>query len=99
MAITLQKKLELAGALSKVQPQLQRLHLLRKPKKRHRLRNVVLVGSAIAASAAVAVVVLRRRGDCNDATAWNGGEAQDSSPKQDTPDIEPASEESAIGPT
>ncbi len=96
MAITLQRKLELAGALSKVQPQLQRLHLLPKPTKRHRLRNVVLVGCAIAASAAVAVVVLRRRGGHNDGMAWNGEEAQESSPTQDTPENEPDSEGPAI---
>ena len=42
MALTLQKKLELAGALSKVQPQLQRLHLLPEPKKSHRKRNILL---------------------------------------------------------
>ena len=44
MALTLQRKLELAGALSKVQPQLQRLHLLPEPKKRHRKRNAILIG-------------------------------------------------------
>lgn len=87
----------MAGALSKVQPELQRLHLLRKPKKRHRLRNVVLLGSAIAVGAAAAVVVLRRRGGQNDeAIAWNGGESADGSPTQDAPYTEPDSEGSAI---
>lgn len=85
MAFTLQRKLELAGALSKVQPELQRLHLLRKRKKKHRLRNVILAGSgAIAVGAIVAVVVFRRRGCCNDAVAGNGGEAQFSPPEQAT---------------
>ena len=34
VALTLQRKLELAGDLAKVQPLLQRLHLMEKPKKR-----------------------------------------------------------------
>lgn len=49
MALTLQSGLELAGGLPKVQPQLQRLHIVEKPKRRHVLRNVVFVGSTIAA--------------------------------------------------
>ena len=69
MALTLQRKLELAGDLAKVQPTLRRLHLLRKPPKRHRLRNAILVTSAIGAGAVVLVVALRRRGRDNDATA------------------------------
>jgi hypothetical protein len=96
VAISLQRKLELAGALSKVQPELQRLHLLPEPKKRHRLRNAVLVGSAIAAGAAVAVVLLRRRGGHDEAMAWNGGEASDGSPTQDAPETEADSGEPAI---
>ena len=55
MALSLQKKLELAGDLAKVQPLLQRLHLVEKPKQRHRLRNVILVGALIGAVAAVAL--------------------------------------------
>ena len=66
MALTLQRKLELAGALSKVQPQLQRLHLLPEPKKRHRKRNAILIVSAIALAAVVAAGVLRRRGGSDD---------------------------------
>jgi hypothetical protein len=85
MALTLQRKLELAGDLSKVQPLLQRLHIVEKPKKRHRLRNVVLVGSTIAAGTVIAVVVCRRRGCCKGAVAANRGEA--GSPGQDAPDV------------
>ena len=41
MALTLQRKLELAGDLSKVQPLLRRLHVLREPepKKRRKPRS------------------------------------------------------------
>ena len=66
MALTLQRKLELAGALSKVQPQLQRLHLLPQPKKSHRRRNILLGGVAIAVAFVVAAGVLRRRGGSRD---------------------------------
>jgi hypothetical protein len=77
MALTLQRKLELAGDLSKVQPLLQRLHLVEKPKKRHRVRNVMLAIGAIGAGAVVAVVASRRRRGChNDAVAGSGGPAQ-----------------------
>ena len=62
MALTLQRKLELAGDLSKLQPMLQRLHLVKKPPKRHHGRNAILVTSAIGAGAVVMVVVRRRRG-------------------------------------
>ncbi len=91
MALTLQRKLELAGALSKLQPQLRRLHIVEqpKPKKRHLPRTVILVGSAIAAGAVVAGVVCRRRGGCHRAVAASGGDAQASSPEQDTPDAAP----------
>ena len=62
MALTVQKKLELAGDLAKVQPLLQRLHLVEKPKKRFGGRNVVLVISAIGAVAlALAAVAMRSR--------------------------------------
>ena len=81
MALTFQRTLELAGILSKVQPQLQRLHLVKKSKKRHLLRNAVLVGSAVAAGAVVAGLV------CH-----HGGDAESSSPEQSTPDAEPDSE-------
>lgn len=88
MALTLQRKLELAGDLSKVQPLLQRLHILEKPKKRHRVRNVILVSSAIGAGAVVLVVMSRRRSCHNSAVVGNGGYAQTGSPAQDTPDTE-----------
>ena len=88
MALTLQRKLELAGDLSRVQPLLQRLHILEKPKKRHRVRNVILVSSAIGAGAVVLAVVCRRRGCRNGAVAGDGGYAQAGSPTQDTPDAE-----------
>ena len=61
MALTLQNKLELAGELAKVQPLLQRLHIVEKPKKRYGVRNVVLVSSVIAAVAVVVAVLRRRR--------------------------------------
>ena len=90
MALTLQRKLELAGDLSKVQPLLQRLHVLEKPKpkKRHLVRNVLLVSTAIAAGAVVLAVVFRRRGCQNSALADNGDYAQRDSPTPDTPDTE-----------
>jgi hypothetical protein len=63
LALTLQRKLELAGDLAKVQPLLQRLLLMEKPKKRFGGR-VVLVTSVVGAVtvALAAVAVLRRRG-------------------------------------
>jgi hypothetical protein len=86
MALTLQKTLELAGALSKVQPQLQRLHIVEKPKGRHLRRNAVLVGSAIAAGVVLAAVVCRQRGWCTHATAGAGEEVQVRSSEQTPPD-------------
>jgi hypothetical protein len=65
MALSLQQKLVLAGTLSKVQPQLQRLHLVEKPKPRRRVRIAVLVGGMMAVGAVVAVVLFRRQG-CGD---------------------------------
>ena len=62
MALSLQRKLELAGDLAKVQPLLQRLHILEKPEpKRHRVRNGLLAIGAIAAVVAVIGFVGRRR--------------------------------------
>jgi hypothetical protein len=63
MALSLQKKLELAGDLAKVQPLLQRLHLVEKPKQRHRVRKVILVSSAISA-VVILVAVARGRRAC-----------------------------------
>ncbi len=63
MGLTLQRKLELAGDLARVQPFLQRLHLVEKPKERHPVRNAILVISAIVAVGAAVAVVLRRL-DC-----------------------------------
>ena len=85
MALTLQRKLELAGDLAKAQPLLQRLHILVKPKKRHRVRNVILVTSAIGAGAVVVVAVCRRRCCHNGYVAGNGGYEQASSPTEETP--------------
>ncbi len=61
----------MAGDLAKVQPLLQRLHLLEKPKKRFGGRNVILVSSVLGAVALAlaAVAVLRRRGRLNGAVA------------------------------
>ena len=74
-ALTLQRKLELAGDLAKVQPALRRLHIVKKPKK-HGVRNVVLVSSVIVAVALVAVLV--RRGRRNDTIADDGDVQVDS---------------------
>ncbi len=88
MALTLQRKLELAGDLAKVQPTLRRLHLLRKPAKRHRLRNAILVTSAIGAGAVVLVVARRRRGRDNDATAVDEDLLQAGSATEAPPDFD-----------
>ena len=89
IALTLQKKLELAGALSKVQPQLQRLHLLPQPTKSHRRRNVILIGSAIAVAAVVAAGMLRRRGGSSDGLPEIDWETQAGFPAQDALADEP----------
>ena len=75
MALTLQRKLELAGALSKVQPELRRLHLV-PPKKRHRLRNAFLFVTVVVAVVAVVAAALRRRGGGIDPLPEPDGEAQ-----------------------
>ena len=85
MALTLQRKLELAGDLAKVQPMLQRLHLVEKPKQRHRVRNVILVTGAIGAVTAVVVAVCRSRCCQNGDVAGNGGHEQAGSPAEETP--------------
>ena len=82
MALSLQKKLELAGDLAKVQPLLQRLHLIEQPKQSHRLRSVILVGALIGAVAAVAFALSNRCcrpdgsavGDGDDAGAGSAAE-------------------------
>lgn len=61
MALTLQRKLELAGDLAKVQPLLQRLHLLEPPRKRRRVRSAILALSVIGAAAALVIVLCRGR--------------------------------------
>ena len=71
MALTLQRKLELAGDLSRVQPLLRRLHVVEKPKQRHHVRNVILASSVIAAGVAVLVVGGHRLGCKKDAAVLN----------------------------
>lgn len=61
MALSLQKKLELAGDLAKVQPLLLRLHLIEKPKKRRPVRSLIVAGSVIALVTVVAAVVFGRK--------------------------------------
>jgi len=89
MALSLQKKLELAGDLAKVQPLLQRLHLVEKPKQRHRVRNVILVSSAISAVVILVVVARGRRGCCNDNVGvGESGSEQAGSPSPEAPPTE-----------
>jgi hypothetical protein len=83
MALTLQRKLELAGDLARVQPLLQRLRRLEKPKERHGVRSVILVSIGVCAVAAV--VVLRRRGRVNGAVTDDGDYSQADSPNEDAP--------------
>ncbi len=61
MGLSLQKKLELAGDLAKVQPMLVRLRLIEKPKKRRPVRYLVLAGSVIAVGTVIAAVVFGRQ--------------------------------------
>jgi len=61
VALSLQRKLKLAGDLAKVQPLLLRLHLIEKPKKRHPLRYLIVAGSVIAIGTVVAAVVFGRQ--------------------------------------
>jgi hypothetical protein len=72
VVLTFRRRLELAWVLSKVESHLQRLHLLKKPKKRHLPRDVALVGSTFAAGVVVAGVVCGRRGWSRSALAGNG---------------------------
>ena len=85
MALSLQKKLELAGDLAKVQPLLQRLHLVEQPKPRHRLRNVLLVGALIGAIAAVALAMSSRRCRPGGAAVGNEGDAGAGPAAEETP--------------
>jgi hypothetical protein len=59
--LSLQRKLELAGELAKVQPLLLRLHLIEKPRKRRPVRSLIVAGSVIAFGAVLAAAVLGRR--------------------------------------
>ena len=61
MGLSLQRKLELAGELARVQPMLVRLHLIEKPKKRRPVRSLIVAGSVIALVTVVAAVVLGRK--------------------------------------
>jgi len=85
VALTVQRKLELAGDLAKVQPLLQRLHLLEKPKKRFGGRNVIVVSSVIGAVALVlaAVAVRRRLRPLDGVVVGDGDEPQADSPNED----------------
>jgi len=85
MALSLQRKLELAGDLAKVQPLLQRLHLIEKPKQSHRLRNVPLVGALIGAVAAVALALGSRRCRPDEAAVDNRDDVEVGSAAGETP--------------
>jgi hypothetical protein len=61
VGLSLQRKLELAGELAKVQPMLVRLRLIEKPKKRRPVRRLILAGSMIAVGTVIAAVVLGRK--------------------------------------
>jgi hypothetical protein len=80
LAVTLQKKLELAGDLAKVQPLLQRLRIVEKPKERHGVRNVILASSVIGAVVLAAVAVLRRRARLDAVIADEGDYSRADSP-------------------
>ena len=85
MALSLQRKLELAGDLAKVQPLLQRLHLMETPKQSHRLRNVILVGALIGAVAAVAFAIGSRRCRPGGSAVGDGDDAGAGSAAEETP--------------
>jgi len=72
MGLTLKRKLEGAGDLARVQPFLQRLHLVEKPKERHPVRNAIVVISALVTIGAALAVAFRRAG-CR-RSADNGSE-------------------------
>ena len=84
MTRTFRRRLMLAWLLAKLVSQLEKLHLARKPKQRHVVRNVVLAGSTLAVAVVVAGVVHSRRGRSRGAAALNGWAA----PEQPTPAAE-----------
>ncbi len=67
MALSLQRELEVAGELARVQPLLLRLHLIEKPKKRRPERDLILAGGTIVVGTVVAAVVVGR-GRCKTST-------------------------------
>jgi hypothetical protein len=71
VALTFLRRLELDWVLLKLESHLQRLHLLKKP-KRHLPRDLALVGSTFVAGAVVAGLVCGRRGWSRAASAENG---------------------------
>jgi len=84
VALTVQRKLELAGDLAKVQPLLQRLHLLEKPKKRFGGRDVILVSViGFVALVLAAVAVRRRLRPLDGVVVGDGDEPQADSPNED----------------
>ena len=85
MALSLQRKLELAGDLAKVQPLLQRLHLMEQPKQSHRLRNVLLVGALVGAIAAVALAMSSRRCRPDEAAVEDGVDAETGPTDEEAP--------------
>jgi hypothetical protein len=67
----------------------RRLRSAETPTKRHLLRSMRFVGTMLAASAIVAVVVWWRRGRPSGAAAGDRQGAQSDSPEPKTPDVEP----------
>jgi hypothetical protein len=89
VALTFRRRFELAWVFSKVVSNLQRRHVLKKPKKRHLRRNVVVLGSAVAAGVVVAGVVCGRHGRSRGASPGNGAGAPPDAPEVPTPAAEP----------
>jgi hypothetical protein len=71
----------LAGDLAKVQPLLQRLHVVEKPKKRFGGRNVILVIGAVALVLAAVAIRFRLRG--RDGVVSGEDDVQAESPIED----------------
>lgn len=86
MALTFLRRLELAWRLAKLESHLEKLLLLKRPKKRHLLRDAAVVGGTFAAGAVVAGVVCGRRAwseaASDAASAWNGDGTPAASPEQ-----------------